>query len=97
MMAHPLTKFAWVCVGGTIALATIWSLKNAEPEVQLACKLANNPEIPSLYECTDTQTGEVILLTCRRVAGLRYSNGLLGQMTLRAIPSNCSEQTEEGK
>ncbi len=90
-MSHPLTRLAWLCVGGTIALATIWSLKNAEPEVQLDCKLASDPKTPLLYECVDTQTGEVILLTCRRVAGLRYSTGLLEQMTLRAIPPNCSE------
>ena len=97
MMAHPLTKFAWVCVGGTIALAAIWTFNNAEPDVQLACKLANNSEMPSLYECTDTRTGEVILLTCERVAGVRYSISLLKQMTLRVIPPNCSEQAEEGK
>jgi len=43
-MMHPLTKLAWLFVGGTIALAIIWALNNAEPEVQLACKQTDTSE-----------------------------------------------------
>ena len=93
-MARPLTKLAWLIVGGTIALATIWAFNNAESDVQLACSQADSR--PRTYECVDAQTGEVVLLTCSWVpSGGKYSAGPLKKMNLRAIPPNCSEQAEE--
>ena len=58
-MVHPRTKLAWLFVGGTIALATIWAFNNAESEVQLACKQADTGDVgPRRYECVDEQTGQ---------------------------------------
>ncbi len=92
-MARPLTKLAWLIVGGTIALATIWAFNNAESDVQLACSQADSR--PRTYECVDAQTGEVVLLTCSSVSSGKPSIGLPKKMNLRAIPPNCSEQAEE--
>ena len=95
-MVHPRTKLAWLFVGGTIALATIWAFNNAESEVQLACKQADTGDVgPRRYECVDEQTGEVVSLTCSSVSGGKTSVGLPKKMSLRAIPPNCSEQAEE--
>jgi hypothetical protein len=95
-MMHPLTKLAWLFVGGTIALAIIWALNNAEPEVQLACKQTDTSESrPRRYECVDAQTGEVWLLTCYSVRGGTGSVSLPKKINLRAIPPNCSELVEE--
>lgn len=96
-MAHPLTMFAWGCVGGTIALASIWAFNNAEPELQLACKQTNTDEsgpFTRLYECVDAQTEEVVLLTYNSVSAGECSASLPKKMKLRAIPFNCSEQGE---
>lgn len=92
-MAHPLTKFAWGCVGGTIALAAIWAFKNAESDVHLFCGQADSR--PRIYECVDAQTGELVLLYCSAIPGGRYSVGMPKKVNLRAIPSNCSEQAED--
>ena len=95
-MVHPLTKLAWLSVGGTIALAIVWALNNAEPEVQLACKQTDTDgSRPRLYECVETQTGAVVLLTCHFVSCGRGSLSLPKTMNLRAIPPNCSELVEE--
>jgi hypothetical protein len=95
-MMHPLTKLAWLFVGGTIALAIIWALNNAEPEVQLACKQTDTSDRrPRRYECVEAQTDEVWLLTCYSVRGGKGSVSLPKKMNLRAIPPNCSELVEE--
>ena len=95
-MMHPLTKLAWVFVGGTIALAIIWALNNAEPEVQLACKQTDTSESrPRRYECVDAKTDEVVLRTLNSVRGGKGSVSLPKKMNLRAIPPNCSELVEE--
>ena len=95
-MMHHLTKLAWLFVGGTIALAIICALNNAEPEVQLACKQTDTSESrPRRYECVDAQTGEVLLLTCYSVSGGTGSVSLPKKMNLRAIPPNCSKLVEE--
>lgn len=95
-MMHPLTKLAWLFVGGTIALAIIWALNNAEPEVQLACKQTDtNESRPRRYECVDAQTGEVVLRTLNSVRGGKGSVSLPKKMNLGAIPPNCSELVEE--
>ena len=92
-MMHPLTRLAWLCVGGTIALVTILVFNNAESGVQLACNQADSQH--RFYECLDAQTGEFVLLYCSRVYGGKYSVGMPKKMNLRAIPPNCSEQAEE--
>ena len=95
-MMQPLIKLAWLFVGGTIALAIVWALNNAESEVQLACEQTNtNESRPRLYECVAAQTGEVVLLTCYSVRGGKSSVSLPKKMNLRAIPPNCSELVEE--
>jgi hypothetical protein len=92
-MAHPLTKLAWLCVGGTIALAGIWTSNNAESDLQLTCSQADSR--PRIYECADAHTGEVVSLHCSSVSAGRRSVGMPKKMNLRAIPPNCSEQAEE--
>ena len=57
-MVRPLTKLAWLFVGGTMALATIWAFNNAESEVQLACKQTDTGDGgPRRYECLYERTG----------------------------------------
>jgi hypothetical protein len=96
-MTHPLTMFAWGCVGGTTVLAAIRAFNNAEPEVQLACEQTDTDEsgpFTRFYECVDAQTGEVVLLACNSVSAGKHSASLPKKMKLRAIPFNCSERGE---